>query len=358
MKSLRNVEKRKKYFTIKKRTTRSIRRSIPDSIVRSVNNRENNYKLSLNKNLISFRPTEVEPLKVCNLRKAFRYEEKLKYILNGKCYDYDDEIIKQYLLKRLKNNDTIHISQIIAPKQIDSNCWFNALFMMFFVSDRGRIFFHYMRELMIKGKTLTTEITDVRMRNVLALLNFIIECCLSGNLLAQNLNTNKIIKKIYDLVKEKNINITNINEAGNPISYYQTLVQYLGKNELKMVVTDISHWKKNIKHIDPPHIIIIQSYNTTKHKPHQFSIGSYVYELDSASVINISGEHFCSTVTCNGVEFAFDGYSNSRLIPFEWKKMINENAEWGFKDNIYEFENDTLWNFTKNYAALCYYRIQ
>lgn len=345
MKSLRNVEKRKKYFTIK-RTPRS------SSIIQDINRKEKTYTLSLNRNLVSFRPTKVEPLKVCNLRKAFRYEEKLKYYLNGKCYDYDNEIVKQYLLNRLKNNKIVHISQIIAPKQIDSNCWFNALFMMFFVSDRGRIFFHYMRELMIKGETLTTKIEDVRMRNVFALLNFIIECCLSGNPLAHHLNTNKIIKKISELAKEKNIRITDVHEAGNPIDYYQTLVRYLGKNELKIVYINYNELDKIT---DPPHIIIVHSFG---HKVPQFSIGQYVYELDSASVLDNGMEHVCSTITCNGVEFVFDGYSRSRLIPFEWKKMINENVDWGFKDYIYKFDTETFWNFTKTYSALCYYRIQ
>ena len=54
---------------------------------------------------------------------------------------------------------------------------------------------------------------------------------------------------------------------------------------------------------------------------------------------------------------AFDGYSKSRLIPFDWKSKINENTNWGFKDYIYEFEDDTLWNFMEGYSCLCYYRI-
>lgn len=355
-KSIKNVNKRKKFFTTKDRTQKSLNEDI-DSVVKSISEKESKYKLSLNNLLVSFRPTIVDPLVVCNLQKAFRYEEKLKYKLNGKCYAYDSPVAKEYLLKRLKNNDVVSISKIIAPKQIDSNCWFNSMFMMFFISDRGRIFFHYMRELMIKGKTLGTVI-DPELRNVFALLNFIVECCLTGDELAHRLNTNKIIEKIYSLTKEKNIITYNVGEAGNPIYYYKSLIQYLGKNELKVAVVNPFTWKKDVKKIDPPHIIIIQfHFNNKIKKPLQFSIGEYVYELDSASVIDNSRQHFCSTITCNGVQFAFDGYSKSRLIPFEWKSKINKNINWGFKDYIYEFDDDTLWNFMEGYSCLCYYRI-
>ena len=355
-KSVKKVNKRKKFFTTKARTQKSVTVNV-DSVVKSVNDKESQYKLSLNKLLVSFRPTLVEPLVVCNLQKAFRYEEKLNYKLNGKCYAYDTPIVEEYLLKRLKNNKVVSISKIIAPKQIDSNCWFNSMFMMFFISDRGRIFFHYMRELMIKGETLGT-IIEPQLRNVFALLNFIAECCLTGNELAHRLNTNKIIEKIYKLTKEKNIVSYNIGEAGNPIYYYRSLIQYLGRNELKVAIVNPYTWKKDLKKIDPPHIVIIQfHFNNKVKKPLQFSIGEYVYELDSASVIDNSRQHFCSTITCNGVQFAFDGYSKSRLIPFEWKSKINENINWGFKDYIYEFDDDTLWNFMEGYSCLCYYRI-
>jgi len=349
--SIKKINKRKKYFTIKNRTHKMLPSS--PSIIRSIDDSESNYNLSINRNLNSFRPTQVEPLVVCNLRKAFRFEEKLQYKLNGKCYNYDTTIVKNYLINRLKNNDIVSVSKIIAPKQIDSNCWFNSMFMMFFISDRGRIFFHYMRELMINGKALNTKV-DAPMRDAFALLNFIIECCLSGNSLALNLNTNKIIKKIYQLTKESNITVYNINEAGNPIIYYQSLIKYLGSNELKLVVTNNL---KEIKETDPPHIIIMEFF-FNQSKMRRFSIGKYIYELDSASVIDLSGQHFCSLVTCNGIEFAFDGYSKSRLIPFEWKSKINKNMDWGFKDNIYEFEDDALWNFLKGYSCLCYYRVK
>lgn len=336
MDSLRIVNKRKKYFTVKNKTRRNSSLSY-----------KKKYSLSINKKLVSFRETEVEDINVCNLRKAFRYEEKLKYKLK-KCYPYDNKIVKEYLLKRIKNN--IHISKIIAPKQIDGNCWFNAMFMMFFVSDKGRIFFHYLRELMIKGETLSTVIHDTQMKNAMALLNFIVECCLSGNPLAHSLNTNAIIKKIHVLAKEKQIKVPKEGEPGNPIYYYQSLIQYLGNSELKVEV-----WNHLKTITDPPHIIILENYH--EHKRKHFTINGYTYELDSATVMDNNREHFCSTLTCNGEEFVFDGYSKSRLIPFHWKSRINENVNWWFKDYIYDFETETKWNFAIGYSLLCYYRV-
>lgn len=346
-KSLKIVNSRKKYFTQKQRQTPANLNILNDSLVRSVNTVKTQYKLSLNEEK-KYNPSQ--DIKVCNLKKAFRYESKLKYLINKKCCDYDSPDVKKYLLNRLYA--PIHISKIIAPKQIDGNCWFNAMFMMFFVSDKGRIFFQYLRRLMIEGDS-HKELSDV-----FALLNFIVECCLSGNSIAKLLNTNKIIKKIYDLIvgTGKHMSIPNVGEAGNPIVYYKALVQYLGNNALNIAFVSLN-WKKQLHQHSTPHVIVISNspdYRTKK--PLRFSLNNHVYELDSASVIDNDGTHFCAVVTCNGVEFAFDGYSNARLIPFEWKTKINENIDWNFKDNIYEFQSDILWNFTKGYSEFCYYR--
>lgn len=391
LKSLKKINKRKKNISLKKRLSAISLKRISNSLVKSRNTVKSQYKLSLNKNF-SYRLMNPAELRVCNLRKAFRNEEKLKYKLD-KCYDYDNPAVQKYLTDRLKSEFTIeHVSNVIAPKQIDGNCWFNAMFMMFFISDRGRIFFRHLRQLMIEGRTDNTSISDVRLKNAFALLNFIVECCMTGNKLAKSLNTNKIIKQIHELTKEKGISTPNIGEAGNPIhyyhnlenylikealpealpglnersnpiKYYNSLINYLGDRELKLVTLNSYTWKSDLNAYinNPPHVIIIESKprisNKSVKKNLQFSLGNYIYALDSASVIDNGREHFCSLVTCNGIQFAFDGYSKSRLVPFEWKTLINENADWDFKDYIYEFETETIWNFTVGYSCLCYYRI-
>jgi len=346
MKSLKAVHKRKKFFTYKKRSSEVFLQDLHKDLILSAKSIPTIYYPSIE---IKEKYVEGAQMKVCNLRRAFRYESKLKYKLDGKCHNYDSTIVKKYLLNLLQR--PIHMSKIIPPKQIDGNCWFNSMFMMFFVSDKGRVFFQYLRKLMIEG---TTELNDV-----LALLNFVVECCLQGNPYAVTLNTNRIIKRIHDIIHKihKNadipIDIPDTGEAGNPITYYQSLIRFLGNNKLNMIVVS-GDWKKELlTYKEIPHVIVVSGIMK---RPKRFSFNGHIYELDSASILDNEGDHFCAVLTCNGVEFVFDGYSKIRFSPFQWKDKINENIDWGFKDNIYEFDNELRWNFTKGYSECCYYR--
>lgn len=60
----------------------------------------------------------------------------------NKCYYYTPEA-KNFLLHTLSANKHIDLNKIIPPIQSQSNCWFNAMFVTFFVSDKGRKFFHF-----------------------------------------------------------------------------------------------------------------------------------------------------------------------------------------------------------------------
>jgi hypothetical protein len=61
-----------------------------------------------------------------------------------------------------------------------------------------------------------------------------------------------------------------------------------------------------------------------------------------------------SVLTCNNEEYKYDGSSYSKFERFNWKKMINTNKDWSFKENPkYEPE---LYNFTKGYKIMFYYR--
>ena len=70
-----------------------------------------------------------------------------------------------------------------------------------------------------------------KLRNGFALLNYAIEACLTGNKYAYILDTNAIIRNIYDAVpesyKDKLPYITNVDEAGNPMRYYGSIIHYL-----------------------------------------------------------------------------------------------------------------------------------
>jgi hypothetical protein len=67
-----------------------------------------------------------------------------------------------------------------------------------------------------------------------------------------------------------------------------------------------------------------------------------------------ANSHFVSLLTVNSQEYKFDGSSLSKLQRFNWKKMINTNKNWNFKENPkYVPER---YNFTKGYKIMFYYR--
>jgi hypothetical protein len=67
-----------------------------------------------------------------------------------------------------------------------------------------------------------------------------------------------------------------------------------------------------------------------------------------------ANSHFVSVLTINKKSYKYDGSSTSKLEPFDWKKLINSNKNWSFKENPkYEPEQ---YNFTKGYKILFYYR--
>ena len=67
-----------------------------------------------------------------------------------------------------------------------------------------------------------------------------------------------------------------------------------------------------------------------------------------------ANSHFVSVLTVNSKEYKFDGSSLSKLQRFNWKKMINTNKNWNFKENpVYIPE---LYNFTQGYKIMFYYR--
>ena len=87
---------------------------------------------------------------------------------------------------------------------------------------------------------------------------------------------------------------------------------------------------------------------------------TYNFVLDSIIITNKdhfdpdANSHFVSVLTVNKEEYKFDGSSLSKLTRFEWKKLINENKDWMFKeDPKYEPER---YNFTKGYKIMFYYR--
>ena len=332
------------------------------------------YSPTINEELITLKSIERSNLEECNTNKAFKLIEPLQINIpkTGDCEYYYAKDAKKFLLHNLAANKHVDPKKIIPPIQSQSNCWFNSFFVTFFVSDKGRKFFHFLRQLMIEGKQQDGTHIPSQLRDAFALLNFGIDACLTGNEFSYKLNTNSIIHLIYKSIPEsyktKYPYIVDIDQAGNPLLYYMSIINYLHNNSIQLLFirNTNSNWKNMvtesiIKMSRLPHIIVLEIYDEMacefNKKPTLFSIKNTKYKIDSAVVRDISKQHFCCTITCEGKEMGYDGMSFHRLVPLSWKNKLNSNIDWEFEGSK-DYDGRTLkWNFTKSYQLLMYYRI-
>ena len=339
-------------------------------------NQVKSYSPTINKELVSLMSVEREPVFNCNNEDAFLLKTPLKigipgYIYGKYCHPYNSPEAKKYLLKSLRANKHVNPDKIIPPIQSLGNCWFNTMFVTLFVSDKGRKFFHFFRQLMIEGKQKNNQPIPEKIRDGFALLNYAIDACLSGNKYAYILNTNTIIKQIFEAIpadyKSKFTYIKDIDEAGNPMRYYLSLINYLNNKDLQVTFLQNADekWRNQIiekistnstKHL--PHIIVLEFFddtNPTTNKPLSFYLNDAKYVLDSCVIRDTSQQHFSSLLTCEKREMAYDGMSYHRLVFMDWKKHINSDFKWQFKGSEDNGRNLT-WNFMKGYQMLIYYR--
>ena len=336
-------------------------------------NRTKSYTPTINKQLVSFKSVSNASRKNTKLgtRQTITHKREniiqctlepiLKIMIYGTCYPYSSAIAKKYLLKRLSKNKHVNPDLIITPKQSAGNCWFNTMFVSLFISDKGRKFFHFLRQLMIEGKQVNGRVIPAKLWNGFALLNFAIESSLSGTEYAYKLNTNIIISQIYksipDNYKNKLTYLTKVNDAGNPLRYYLSLMYYLENQALQLLFFEtfdkeiIREKMSHLTHI--PHIIVVELFKGMREtRPLNFSIEEINYSLDSSIVRDISNQHFCAMITCEGHEMGYDGISHSRMVPMEWKSWLNTDTIWKFKGN-----NTMKWSFLQSYQMLVYYRV-
>jgi hypothetical protein len=381
MKKTKKHNKSKKNKTIKRiinklllipTTTPNQIRKISNKINKSI--KKGSYSPTINKQLITLKSIEREDLLNCNMENAFKMNEPLQIGIpkSKKCYYYYTPEAKKFLLNNLSANKHIDPNKIIPPIQSQSNCWFNTMFVNFFVSDKGRKFFHFLRQLMIEGKQKNRKVIPQMLRDAFALLNFGIDACLTGNNFAYKLDTNTIIHMLYKSIPEsyklKYPYIVDIDEAGNPLLYYISIINYLNNNSIQLLfIRDANiKWKDilsdaitKMPHL--PHVIVLEVYDETANefnkKPILFSVRDAKYEIDSAVIRDISKQHFCSTITCEKQEMGYDGMSFHRLVKMNWKNNMNTDIEWEF-EGTKNFDGTPLkWNFTKCYQLLIYYRI-
>jgi hypothetical protein len=345
---------------------------ISEEIEEEIDKSANSYSPSINKELVSLKSVARKEVFNCNNARAFMLNAPLKIGVpdsSGKktCYPYDDPVAKKYMLKNLKANKHANPSKIVPPIQELANCWFNTMFVSLFISDKGRKFFHFMRQMMIEGKQKGGNPIPEVLRDGFALFNYAIDACLTGNKYAYILNTNAIIQQIYDSVpdeyKQQYAYIRDVDEAGNPVRYYLSLINYLGNRNLPILfVQDAgTSWQFQVQEKSTgklPDVIILEFFDDdepTTNKEPRFILNGATYALDSCIIRDTNQNHFCSLLTCEKKEMAYDGMSFHRLTYMDWKSKINDDFKWQFKGSKDEGKLLT-WNFAKGYYMLIYYR--
>ena len=301
---------------------------------------------------------------------------------------------REVLLHNIRNV-TIDETQIIAPVQKHSNCWFNTFFVTFFISDKGRKFFRYFRELMITGKHADGANIDSTIAKSFLMLNICIEACYGNKNIALAMDTNRVIHNIYVAIpisqryKERDGAdfIRPTNEPGNPWSYYNAIMKFIGNDDLKcmkMFTGDylaaclLNKRGRALKLDRLPDLIVFQfteegcqdlSDRNMSYRPElliESKTGETTgrYQIDSAVVRDTQGNHFCALLTVNGKSYGFDGASHSRLAPFDWKPRLftaqGVNSSWRFDGSV--FDNNPSrpieWSFSNAYHLLFYYRVK
>lgn len=333
------------------------------------------FSPSVNKKLVKLQSFFREDVDDCNNKDAFMLNKPLLIkIPNGRCLPYYDDKVKHFLLRNLSANKHIDVSKIITPRQMRSNCWFNTMFVSFFVSDLGRKFFHFLRHMMIEGVQENGTKIPKKLADAFSLLNYAIEVCLTGNKYAYSLNTNSIIKQIYKEIPDNYYGrIYNVNEPGNGIYYYLRIINYLNNRSLRVSLINNCNklWKfqttsevENKLHNSGvlPHVIILEFHDedskTTRNRETSFVIKGAKYSLDSCIVRDTFKGHVCATLTCEKKEYAYDGASFRPFVPFDWKKKINSKSYWGFGGVLRAEGVPLKWSFMDGYNMLIYYRIE
>ncbi len=333
---------------------------------------------------------------------------------NGKKHKYTSKKAVELLVNNL--NKKVNCDQVIAPIQWHSNCWFNSGFMIYFISDKGRKFNRYLREAMITGSIVKTYNKDVplksgerldsnkgiirktikplNLRKVFFIFNLCIEASLSGNQMAYFMDTNFIVRNLYDILNKKNVDIVKTNKPSNPETFYESIKKYLFDMKTSYQTSYIGSSPNDIP-VHEMHFYISDNYdldylaeiintriraNAHNSAPDMIGLAigdnndgtagpsgsinkkkttfqiSYndkkiTYALDSVLIRDTSTRHFCCLITCNGNDMGFDGESFHRVSPFKWKNLINKDKDWRFEGSNVD------WNFRNGYQKLYYYRV-
>ena len=219
------------------------------------------YIPSINKKLIPLKTLKRKTIHAekCNKNPfTVKNNEDFKIEINGVCYSFFEKPAIDFLLHNLSANKHVDVDKLITPKQYDANCWFNVMFVTYFISDKGRRFFHFLRHLMITGTQSNGDIIHPELWKTFSLLNYYIDISAKGDPLAKKINTNAIILKIYHIIKHTTIKSQPItaqekkiykkSEPGNPIVYYTSLINYLNNRDINVLRVYCSiNWKESVE---------------------------------------------------------------------------------------------------------------
>jgi hypothetical protein len=178
-----------------------------------------NYHNSLTvkkKSLKSFSPNINKNLDIKQLKtlknKSIRLCNNLLQINvgtieNPKCLNFNNILVKKFLLKNLMGSKHLDPLKFIAPKQLYSNCWFNTMFVVFFFNDKGRKFFRFFRNLMITGRKFdNTRLEDQELRKLLFIFNLYIEASYNQETLKNVKNKVNLHSQVKELTSNLDTN--------------------------------------------------------------------------------------------------------------------------------------------------------
>jgi hypothetical protein len=363
------------------------------NIIKNVFGSKKTYSPSVNEKLNLMSEGTVHNMFGCQEMDELMNDGMPTVKVNDICVHYIQKEAQELLLSNLEASRKVRCSKIITPRQAQTNCWFNTMFVMFFVSDKGRKFFKYFRAMMIMGvkgeliksrgtieeidslreKATSKDVLSRELHKSLFLLNLAIEACLTGNEYAYALNTNDLILEIHTAIANSPGGAKYVGDVfkpgqlGNPFTYYSAIMSFLSDGTIRILDlyldrnddnTYVERVKDDIASSlnKPPHIVMVTVIrgNNTGHlvHPKMYSVKGLQYSLDAALVLSDDRMHWTCLLTCNEQGYAYDGGSFTRLIPFDWiKNALNTSNEYRFKTY-----SDMTYTFDGPSQTLLYYR--
>tara|TARA_Y100000816_G_C26095824_1_gene579908 strand:- start:427 stop:1392 length:966 start_codon:yes stop_codon:yes gene_type:complete len=301
-------------------------------------------------------------------------KKRLKDIKNFKnpstssVYNIEDNKSKviQLLKKNIITNKKINPSKFIPPRQSCTNCWFNVLFLVNFISDRGKKMSQDLRLDMINenyDKSLVKKTKLSKFKYAMFLFNLAIESCSSGSSFAKVLNTNEILIDIHDSIKYPSNWVKKKGDYGNALEYFDNLLKFIYPNNAYTILsTNHNIFNSNNIYLKKlPEIITVEIFDTTSRyftKKKNTLIINYnnetiKYVLDSICIRDINKEHVGCFITLNDKGYFFDGDSNIRITQVKWNSnsFLNSNKNISFGNKYATF------NLKNGYQILYFFKI-